>query len=56
MLTGLREQLDAARTEAFTAMHQWILANNRAALAETAHDRAKAEAAEQARVEWDLRH
>ena len=45
MLTGLREQLDAARTEAFTAMHQWILANNCVALAEAAQDRAEAEAA-----------
>ena len=44
MLIGLREQLDAARAEAFPAMRQWILANNRAALVEATCDRAEAEA------------
>ena len=34
VLAGLREQLEAARAEAFTATCQWILANNRAAMAE----------------------
>ena len=34
MLAGLREQLEAARAEAFTTTRQWILANNRAAMAE----------------------
>ena len=56
MLAGLREQLDAARTEAFTATRQRILANSHAALAEAARDRVEAEAAQQAWVEWDLRH
>ena len=35
MLAGLREQLEAAGAEAFTATHQRILANNYAAMAET---------------------
>ena len=56
MLAGLREQLDAARTEAFTATRQRILANNHTALAEAARDRVKAKATQQARVEWDLLH
>ena len=34
VLAGLREQLEAARTEALTATRQQIQANNRAALAE----------------------
>ena len=44
MLVGLREQLDAAHAEAFTATCQWIVANNRIALAEAARDRVDAEA------------
>ena len=44
MLTGLREQLDVAHTEAFTTTCQRILANNHAALAEVAWDRAEAKA------------
>ena len=44
MLIGRREQLDAAHAEAFTAMRQWILANNHVALAEAARDMAEAEA------------
>ena len=56
MLTVLQDQLDAARAKAFTATRQWILANNRGALAEAAQDRAKAKAAQQAQVEWDLHH
>ena len=55
MLIGLREQLEATRVEAFTAMRQWILANNHVALAEAARDRVEAEAAQQTCVEWDLR-
>ena len=55
MLIGPREQLDAARAELFTAMRQWILANNHVALAEAARDRVEAEAAQQTCVEWDLR-
>ena len=34
MLAGLRKQLEATHAEAFTAMRQRILANNRAAMAE----------------------
>ena len=34
MLAGLWEQLEAAHAEAFTATCQWILANNRATMAE----------------------
>ena len=56
MLTGLQEQLDVTRTEAFTATCQPILSNNHADLAEAAWDRTEAEATQQARVEWDLRH
>ena len=33
VLAGLQEQLEAARAEAFTATHQWILANNCVAMA-----------------------
>ena len=36
VLAGLQEQLETARTEALTAMHQRIQANNRAGLAEVA--------------------
>ena len=36
MLAGLWELLEAARTEALTAMHQRIQAKNRAALEEAA--------------------
>ena len=42
MLAGLREQLEAARAEAFTAMRQQILANNHAAMAEAEQDRTHA--------------
>jgi len=45
VLAGLREQLEVACAEAFTATRQWILANNRAFLAEAACDRVKAEVA-----------
>ena len=34
VLAGLREQLEATHAEAFIAMRQRILANNRAAVAE----------------------
>ena len=34
VLAGLREQLKAARAKALIAMRQWILANNRAVMAE----------------------
>ena len=56
MLVGPWEQLEAARTKAFTATHQRILANNCVALVVAARDRVEAEAAQQAWVEWDLRH
>ena len=42
MLARLQEQLDAARAEAFTATCQWILANNRATMAEAERDRTHA--------------
>ena len=42
MLAGLWEQLEATRAEAFTATCQQIQANNRAALAEAAQNRAEA--------------
>ena len=42
MLVGLWEQLEAVRAEAFIAMHQRILANNRAAMAEVERDRTHA--------------
>ena len=54
MLVGLREQLKAARAEAFTAMLQWILANNRAAMAEAERDRTHALSIQQDRVKRDL--
>ena len=56
VLAGLREQLEATHAEAFTVMRQRILANNSVALVEAACDRVKAEAAQWACVEWDLRH
>ena len=55
MLAGLREQLEATRAKAFIAMHQWILANNRAAMAEAERDRTHAMSIQQDRVERDLR-
>ena len=42
VLAGLQEQLEAAHAEAFTAMRQWILANNHVALAEVERDRTHA--------------
>ena len=56
MLAGLRELLEATCVEALTATRQRILANNHIALAKAARDRVKAEAAQLACVEWDLRH
>ena len=44
VLIGLREHLDVARSEAFPATRQRILANNRVALVEAAYDRVEAEA------------
>ena len=41
MLAGLQEQLEAACAEAFIATRQWILANNRAAMAEAEQDKPK---------------
>ena len=41
MLAGLREQLEVACAEAFIAMRQRILANNRAAMAEAEQDKPK---------------
>ena len=54
MLAGLQEQLEAARVEASTAMHQRILANNRATAAEAERDRTHTVSAMQDRVERDL--
>ena len=54
MLAGLREQLEAARAEAFTAMRQRNLANNRAALAEAEQDRTRVVSTMQDHVERDL--
>jgi len=56
MLVGLREQLEAAHAEAFTATCQRILANNNTALVEAARNRVKVEATQQACIEWDLHH
>ena len=42
MLAGLQEQLEATRVEAFTAMRQRILANNRATMAKAEQDRTHA--------------
>ena len=55
VLAGLREQLEATRAEALTATRQQIQANNRAALAEAARNRAEALNVQQDRVERDLR-
>ena len=55
MLVGLREQLEAAHAEAFTAMCQRILANNRVAMAEAEQDRTHALSVQQDHVERDLR-
>ena len=55
VLAGLWEQLEAARAEVLTATCQRILANNRAALAEAARNRAEALNVQQDRVERDLR-
>ena len=55
MLTGLWEQLEGACAEAFMAMHQWILANNHAAMVEAEQDRTHALSVQQDRVERDLR-
>ena len=54
MLVGLWEQLEAARAEALTALHQRIQANNRVALAEAAQNKAKALTMQQDHVERDL--
>ena len=54
MLVGLWEQLEAAHVEAFIAMRQWILANNRAAMAEAERDRTQALSVQQDHVERDL--
>ena len=55
MLAGLREQLEAARAEAFIDTRQRILANNRAAMAEAERDRTQALSVQQDHVERDLR-
>ena len=55
MLVGLREQLEAARAEAFTATPQRILANNHAAMVEAEQDRTQALSVQQDHVERDLR-
>jgi chromosome segregation ATPase len=53
-LAGLREQLEAARAEAFTATHQRNLTNNRATSTEAERVRTRAVSAMQDRVERDL--
>ena len=55
MLVGLWEQLEAAQAEAFTAMHQRILANNHVAMAEAEGDRTHALSIQQDHLERDLR-
>ena len=55
MLVGLQEQLEATHAKAFTATCQWILANNRTAMAEAEQDRTHALSMQQDRVERDLR-
>ena len=42
VLVGLWEQLEATCAEAFTAMRQQILANNRVAMAEAERDKTQA--------------
>ena len=42
VLAGLRDQLEVARAEASIAMHQRILANNHAAMAEAAQNNVEA--------------
>ena len=54
MLVGLREQLEAAHAEVFTATCQRILANNRAALVEVEQDRTDALSVQQNHIERDL--
>jgi chromosome segregation ATPase len=54
-LAGLREQLEAARAEAFIATHQRNLTNNRATSTEAERVRTRAVSAMQDRVERDLR-
>ena len=54
MLAGLREQLEAARAEAFIATRQRIRANNRAAMAEAERDRTHTMSVQQDCVERDL--
>ena len=55
VLAGLREQLETTCAKALTATRQQIQANNRAALAEAARNRAEALNVQQDRVERDLR-
>ena len=55
MLAGLREQLEAARAEAFTAMRQRNLANNHATIAEAERDRTHVMSAMQDHAKRDLR-
>ena len=55
MLAGLQEQLEATRVEAFTAMRQRILANNRATMAEAEQDRTNALSVQHNYVKRDLR-
>ena len=54
VLAVLREQLEATCTKALTATRQRIQANNYAALAEVARNRAEALTVKQDRVERDL--
>ena len=55
MLVGLWELLEVAHAKAFIGMCQWILENNRAAMAEAEQDRTQTLSVQQDRVERDLR-
>ena len=55
MLAGLREQLEAARAEASTAVHQRNIANNHATIAEAERDRTHVMSAMQDHAKRDLR-
>ena len=54
VLTGLREQLETARTKALTATRQWIQANNHAAMVEAEQDSTHAMSVQQDYVERNL--
>ena len=54
MLTRLREQLEAARAEAFIATRQRIPANSRVGMAEAERDKTQTLSVQQDHVERDL--